>query len=122
MNGASDSLLISFTAQPEMLPPLPAAVEVAAYRIAQESLTNILRHSQAKSCSIEITFNNASNDSLELKIEDDGIGLPEKYRSGVGITSMQERAAELGGWCTVKQADSVGTQVLACLPVRNKTK
>ncbi|MDP9358222.1 MAG: sensor histidine kinase [Chloroflexota bacterium] len=99
---------------PEELPPLPAAVEVAAYRIVQEALTNVVRHATAHACHVTI----ALGEKLELEITDDGIGLPEDRRTGVGLSSMRERAAELGGTLAVKRREPTGgTQVLACLPL-----
>ena len=99
---------------PERMPPLPAAVEVAAYRIAQEAVTNVVRHAGAHTCSVGLTLNGM----LALEVCDDGRGLPPERRSGVGIRSMQERAAELGGICVVEPAPTGGTRVLARLPVR----
>lgn len=99
---------------PERLPPLPAAVEVAAYRIAQEALTNVARHAQAKVCRVRLSLGG----ELELEITDDGIGLPEDRRAGVGLSSMRERAAELGGTCVVEPAGPAGgTRLLARLPL-----
>ncbi len=99
---------------PETLPPLPAAVEVAAYRIVQEALTNIVRHARTRSCRVRISI----GEKLQLEIADDGIGLPEDRRTGVGLSSMRERAAELGGTCTVEPSGPAGgTRVLACLPL-----
>jgi signal transduction histidine kinase len=97
---------------PDHLPALPAAVEVAAYRIAQEALANVARHAQARTCRIHLWLDNA----LHLWITDDGIGLPEKHRSGVGLLSMRERAEELGGSCSIDSTESMGTRVSASLP------
>lgn len=97
---------------PPNLPPLPAAVEVAAYRIAQEALTNVARHAQAQNCWLHLRFD---GDWLGLEVRDDGRGLPADVRGGVGLHAMQERAAELGGVCTV-ESGPVGTVVLARLP------
>ncbi len=77
---------------PEALPPLPAAVELAAYRIALEALTNVVRHAQARSCRIRFAVVNAdSRPGLRVEICDDGVGLPADHRVGVGLTSMRER-------------------------------
>jgi signal transduction histidine kinase len=99
----------------ENLPPLPAAVEAVAYRITQEALTNVARHAQACTCTIGLRL----DDTLHLEICDDGIGLPPEVRAGVGINSMQERAAELGGTCVVEPLPTGGTCVLARLPLRS---
>jgi signal transduction histidine kinase len=97
---------------PDKVPPLPAAVEVAAYRIAQEALLNVVKHSAAGICSVEIDLNGG----LSLAIADDGLGVPDAPHGGVGLASMRERAAELGGSCTVKCANGGGTIVTARLP------
>jgi signal transduction histidine kinase len=98
---------------PDQLPPLPAAVEVAAYRIVEESLTNIVRHAQARTCRVQL----ALTDALEIDIVDDGIGLPAMRRAGVGLLSIRERAAELGGTCAIEGLGVSGTRVYARLPL-----
>jgi signal transduction histidine kinase len=100
---------------PECLPPLPAAVEVAAYRIVLEAITNVVRHARASKCRIFLSL----SDVLSLEILDDGVGLSEDHRAGVGMTSMRERAEELGGMCKVETgtAGGVGTRVCARLPL-----
>jgi signal transduction histidine kinase len=95
------------------LSSLPAAVEVAAYRIALEALTNAARHSRATRCSARLDLKDVF---LELEIIDDGKGLSSDYRAGVGLNSMRERAAELGGTCRIEAAPSGGTRVWARLP------
>jgi signal transduction histidine kinase len=98
---------------PTTMPLLPAAVEVAAYRIAVEAVANAVRHSRARHC--EVRF--ADQDGLTLEIVDDGIGLPHDARAGVGLTSMRERAAELGGRCEIGSRPDGGTRVHAWLPL-----
>ncbi len=98
---------------PDQLPALPAAVEVAVYRIVQEALANVVRHAQAHRCCICLS---CENDLLHVEVSDDGIGLPESYRAGVGLLSMRERAAELGGTCKIAPLPEGGTCVQACLP------
>jgi two-component system, NarL family, sensor kinase len=110
-----DGLRVTVQA-PEELSPLPAVVEVAAYRIAVEALTNVARHARARVCQMTLSCDGA----LELEIRDDGRGLPERQRRGVGLSSMRERAAELGGWCTIEPAASGGTVVRAHLPVQER--
>jgi signal transduction histidine kinase len=100
---------------PGRLPPLPAAVEVAAYRIVQEALTNVSRHAGASECAVRIALDEADG-TLRLEIRDDGRGLPPERGRGVGVASMRERAAELGGECVVKSFSTGGTQVRASLP------
>ncbi len=110
---ATDAFGISVEA-PAELPPLPAAVEVAAYRIAQEAVTNVVRHAKATSCLVRFS---SEDGVLELEVSDDGIGLPEGRRAGVGLHSMRERAEELGGECKIEPAPSGGTRVVARLPL-----
>jgi signal transduction histidine kinase len=98
---------------PEQLPPLPAAVEVAAYRIVQEALTNVVRHAQARSCVVRLTL----GDVLGVEISDDGVGLPPGSRAGVGLTSMRERTAELGGTWRIESVPSRGTCISVQLPL-----
>ena len=111
--GAEDEHLRVSVDAPEDLPPLPAAVEVAAYRISQEALTNVVRHARAQSCVVRL----AVADEMMLEITDDGVGIPEEHAAGVGLFSMRERAAELGGTCTVERAPEGGTRVLVRLPL-----
>jgi two-component system, NarL family, sensor kinase len=98
---------------PEPMPPLSATVEVAAYRIAQEALTNVARHARARHASITITVGEA----LALTIADDGCGLPEHHLTGIGLTSMRERATELGGTFAISRAANGGTLLAVRLPL-----
>lgn len=109
--GANAGLLITVNA-PDTLPEIPAAIEVAAFRIVQESLNNVIRHAQARRCDITVTTNGA----LRICIEDDGVGLPAETRSGVGLQSMRERASEVGGVCVVENGAQRGVRVLVSLP------
>lgn len=96
------------------LGPLPAGVEVAAYRIASEALTNVARHAAASRCDIVLRLEDAM---LELSVTDDGIGIGEQVPAGVGMLSVRERAAELGGVCSVTCPPSGGTAVRVRLPL-----
>ena len=109
-------LLITVQAPPS-LPPLPAAVEVAAYRIAQEALTNVVRHAEATHCTVRLSLEGDAPTALCLDILDDGVGLPDGHSTGVGLLSMRERAEELGGSCTVERGADGGTEVHARLPI-----
>jgi nitrate/nitrite-specific signal transduction histidine kinase len=102
---------------PEEMPQLPAAVEVACYRIAEEALTNVVRHAAAHRCHISLTIEEGW---LCLEVCDDGRGLAEAQedrRTGVGLTSMRERATELGGRLVVEGRPEGGTCVRAELPL-----
>jgi signal transduction histidine kinase len=97
---------------PERLGELPAAVEVAAYRIAREALANIVRHAGATRCLVHLRRTSAA---LSLAIEDDGRGLPPDVRPGVGLESMRARADEVGG--SFEIAGGRGTRIYARLPL-----
>jgi signal transduction histidine kinase len=97
----------------EPLPPLSAATEVAAYNILREGLSNVVRHSGAIRCTVRISCGK----KLRLTIRDDGTGLPQNYKPGVGLASMRERAEELGGSCTILSLPSGGTEVAAQFPL-----
>jgi signal transduction histidine kinase len=110
----SDQLAITLDA-PERLPALPAAVEVAAYRIVQEALTNVVKHACARTCTVQIQLlGQGMHRTLSLEVRDDGVGLPAQPRAGIGLNSMRERAGELGGELTMNSGR--GTRVSAYLP------
>ncbi len=97
---------------PAVLPPLSTALEVAAYRIVSEAMTNVVHHAQAKHCIVTL----ALGTELVISIQDNGRGLPEYRRAGAsGINSMSRRAAELGGTCRVENLPEGGTMVCAHL-------
>ncbi len=100
---------------PGVLPPLSAAVEVAAYRITQEALTNVLRHAGARRCTVTLAHD-ALAALLTIEVIDDGAGLSPGAPAGVGLTSMRARAEELGGTCGVAARTARGTRVWATLP------
>ena len=98
------------------LPSLPAAVEVACYRIAQEAITNAARHSGASSCHISLSVDEADG-AIQLEVSDNGTGISEDRSAGVGMSSMRERAEELGGAFTIGALPEGGTRLLARLPL-----
>ncbi len=95
---------------------LPAAVEVAAYRIASEALANVVRHAGARRCTVALRRDPAAGAML-VEVVDDGVGIAVDVAAGVGLVSLRERAAELGGRCTVTSGPAGGTRVRAVLPV-----
>jgi two-component system NarL family sensor kinase len=109
----SGDLAIDVTG-PADRPRLPAAVETAAYRIAVEAMTNAARHSGGRHCTVDV---GVTGERVEVVVADDGAGLPADLRAGVGLHSMRERAAEVGGTCEVGSPDGVGTTVRALLPL-----
>jgi signal transduction histidine kinase len=76
-------------------------------------MTNVVRHAAARACTVELSLNGG----LELVVRDDGCGIAAAPGAGVGLASMRERAAELGGSCSIGPADGGGTCVRACLPL-----
>ncbi len=97
---------------PSAVPALPAAVEVAAYWIAQEALTNVKRHARAATCNVRVSIEPTA---LRLEIADDGRGLTSGSL-GIGLHSMKERATEIGGTCEIVRGLGGGTLVTASLP------
>lgn len=100
---------------------LPNEMELALFRILQEGLTNIHRHSESKNAMIRISRN---GDKVSLHIEDQGKGMPPEklaaiqvHRSGVGITGIRERVRHFGGVVDIQSSDG-GTKIVVNLPVR----
>lgn len=96
------------------LGPLSAAVEVAAYRIASEALTNAVRHAGAQHASVRLAGN---GHALLVEVADDGAGIAPDVVAGVGLRSIRERAAELGGRTEITCPAEGGTLVRAWLPI-----
>lgn len=97
-------------------PPLPAAIEVAAFRIISEAITNAARHSGASRCVVTINVGR----EFEVTITDDG-DAGEAWHPGVGITSMRERAGELGGTLTAGPGADGHGRVQARIPIGART-
>ena len=93
---------------------LPAAIEVAAYRIAAEAINNAARHAHASRCRVRLS----AGEALEVEVVDDGSGWQAGARAGVGLASMRERAEELGGTLVLSAAPGGGSRVLASIPLR----
>lgn len=116
-NDDRGSLQVDVGELPASLTSLPAAVEVAAYRITLEALTNVIRHARAQRCTIRFaSMENGHPSILQIEVVDNGIGLPHELRAGVGLRSMRERAEELGGTLTAELSPHGGTRILATLP------
>jgi signal transduction histidine kinase len=98
---------------PDELEVGSAAAEVAAYRIVTEAITNVVRHAGARACRVSLT---STDGWLVLEVVDDGVGSVGQ-REGVGLTSMHERAAELGGVVTTGERPGGGTVVTARIPI-----
>jgi two-component system sensor histidine kinase UhpB len=98
------------------LPPLPTELELVIYRVAQEALTNVLRHANASHCVVELDW---KNDQVELRVSDDGVGM--NTTSGnvdtIGIEGMRERALLGSGTLEIDSRPGAGTRVTLRLPV-----
>ncbi|MFF9897118.1 sensor histidine kinase [Streptomyces longispororuber] len=111
---------------PDRIPRLPAAVEVAAYRIATEALTNAARHSRADHALVRLRIDSAdddaddddADDALRIEVTDNGGPSARPWQPGVGMSTMAERAAELAGWCRCRPGPE-GGEVSAVLPLRS---
>lgn len=101
----------------EDLPPLPAAVEVAAFRVASEAMTNVARHARATTCTVRLRVDDGA---LRVEVADDGVGIAPDSQAGVGLVSLRERAAELGGTSAVSCPVNGGTVVTVVLPLRRE--
>jgi signal transduction histidine kinase len=103
---------------------LPAAVEVVAYRIVTEAVTNLIKHARATGATVRLV---AQHEQLMIIVEDDGAGLPadphpsSDARHGVGLASIRSRVEEVGGELTITSS-SVGTQLRATLPTPSTTR
>lgn len=121
---------------PETLPPLPAAVEVAAFRILTEAIVNVCRHApEASLCIVSIRLVRDEDEAAErareglyLEVRDDGRqGAPSRQApradaSGIGLSSMRARAEELGGYCRLAPAEPRGMALTAFLPLHPTTE
>jgi len=102
---------------PEDLPVLPAEIETAVYYITLEALTNIEKHAQAQSCHINLKLQPSQpRPMLELIIQDDGRGLSGSPLGGIGLLSMQARAAEVGGTFRMDTLPGEGTTLSVHIP------
>jgi two-component system sensor histidine kinase UhpB len=112
--GAQDGPRVTRKLQGQ-LPPLSAEAELVLYRIAQESLTNALRHSDADSVTVSLE---ADTDSVTLCVADDGKGMPPQLPRGTaGIAGMRERALLVDGRLTIESLPRRGTEVRLTIPV-----
>jgi two-component system sensor histidine kinase UhpB len=100
------------------LPELSGEVELAIYRVAQEALTNAMRHSRATEVNVSLS---RENDELVLTVADNGEGLPEQVREGGGLTGMRERAMLIGAALTINSVQGAGLEVIMRLGLDEKT-
>jgi signal transduction histidine kinase len=112
--GDSVQLNLDVRVPDELLCSLPAAVDVAAYRIASEAVTNAVRH--AEPTRVDVVLEVVGHE-LALTVSDDGSGMPAGVRAGVGLESVHHRAAEVGGTCAIHTRPGAGTTLAARLPL-----
>ncbi|WP_165949171.1 sensor histidine kinase [Kribbella turkmenica] len=93
--------------------PMPAAVEVAVLRIVSESLANVVRHTAARSATVDVAV---TDDGIEVRVADDGHGFDDGAAEGVGLVSVRERAEALGGGLEVESGPA-GTRVCGRIPL-----
>jgi glucose-6-phosphate-specific signal transduction histidine kinase len=101
---------------------LAVETEVAAFRIVQEALTNVVRHARATSCSVTLR---RDGQTLNLTIEDDGIGcdlvgIGSKERRGLGLVGIRERVTQLRGSFRIDRGAAGGTKIVVALPARSR--
>jgi two-component system sensor histidine kinase UhpB len=123
LTSALDSLASTFQQRTELrvqrtfereLPPLDPTVELVIYRVAQESLTNVARHAQATEVSLSLE---RGNDSVVLRVVDDGRGFAPDHIDGGGLRSIRERALIVGGAAAIKPGPRSGVEVRLQVPV-----
>ncbi|MEH7224797.1 sensor histidine kinase [Bacillus sp. JJ1566] len=101
---------------PPTVSNLPAAIEIATYRIIQESISNVIRHSKATECIIKITMTNF----IKIEITDNGKGISFDAKKGIGMASMRERTEELNGTFHVISTPGLGLSIQAIFPLIEK--
>jgi protein-histidine pros-kinase len=102
---------------PEEDEPLPPAAAIALFRIAQEALTNVIRHAEAKRVTLDLA---RSRDEITLRVADDGVGIAEdasRSRLSHGVSGMRHRARALGGTFSVRGRPGAGTVVEVTVPL-----
>jgi two-component system sensor histidine kinase UhpB len=97
---------------------------VTSYRIIQECLTNISRHAKAKNVEIHIEYvkKNISSAFIDIKVNDDGVGLSKTHRDGFGLSGMRERINEIQGKINIVSDINRGVKLNIQLPVLKKKK
>ncbi len=114
--GKNISLHFAMGNLPDQLQP---AISLSLYRIAQETMHNIITHSQAKNVQVELS---ADNTRISLRIIDDGVGFdPSQQAGGLGFESMRERVRALGGFINISSSPNSGTRIEVRVPFRGQS-
>jgi two-component system sensor histidine kinase UhpB len=112
-SGRASGIETSFESEGE-LGTLPDDVQLVTYRIAQEAMSNAIRHAKASSVRVNLS---RDADGLELRITDDGAGLdPKRVGTGLGLAGMRERALLVGGRLELESRPPLGTRVRLTVP------
>ena len=96
---------------------LPLEVEQALYRITQEALANVARHSHARRVDMSLVYN---GDSVQLSVSDDGCGFDINRKHGMGLRSMRERVSSIRGTMQIQSAPGHGTRLLVQVPIKGE--
>ena len=108
---AQNQLTVTFAATSNLAKQLPPDVALCLFRVTQEALANVFKHSQAKEASVEVV---QTQETIQLKVTDEGLGFDPTARTwGIGLTSMRERLHAVGGELVVRSALGEGTQIVA---------
>jgi signal transduction histidine kinase len=96
----------------------PREIASAAFAIVRESIINVLKHSRARHCAVQVLVR---DHAVHVRVEDDGVGLtPSGTPGGSGLSNMTQRAGELGGWCAVRAVPTRGVRVVARIPFTDR--
>jgi two-component system sensor histidine kinase UhpB len=100
----------------EAPPPLDASVSLCLYRIVQEALRNVVRHSGAREAQVELTCDSSH---VALRVADSGVGFDPKHvpYASLGLVSMQERVAYLKGQLAIEAAPGAGAEIVVRIPI-----
>ena len=97
---------------------MPAMIERACYRIAQEALNNAIKHARAKRIQVQVVEDEGT---LGVEIRDDGVGFdPETVEKGLGLAGMRDRVVLLGGTFEVESQTGGGTRIYAVIPIHHE--
>jgi NarL family two-component system sensor histidine kinase LiaS len=96
---------------------LPLEIEQAIYRITQEALANVARHSQARRVDVSLMYN---GDSVQLCVSDDGCGFDINQKHGMGLRSIRERASSIRGTVQFQSAPGHGTRLFVQVPTKSR--
>jgi len=104
-------------AQDSGMPKVTGGLATQGYRLVQEALTNVVKHSQATNVAV---FARCDEGQLQLSVRDDGVGFDvQRHSLGVGLSNMRERVASIGGRMEIRSSEAEGTSLLFTLPLQS---